>query len=647
MTENKKTENKSDNENAGQKVSGATIGIDLGTTFSAMAVLEAGKPAIITNAEGTRTTPSVVHIKDGEVIVGQVARNQAIVDPSHTIRSIKRKMGSNEKIEVDGKDYTPEQISAMVLQKMKKDAEAYLGQPVHNAVITVPAYFNDAQRQATKNAGEIAGLNVLRIVNEPTAAALAYGLDKQESDHTILIFDFGGGTFDVSILELGDGVFEVKSTSGDNMLGGDDVDQLIINHLANDFKKNNGIDLLSDATAMQRLKEAAEKAKIELSTKSKAEISIPFITADQNGPKHIKEDLTKAKFEDLISDIIKRLEGPVKQALKDAELTPEKIDKVIMVGGSTRIPAVQEMLKKITGKDGDKSVNPDEAVAVGAAVQAGVLAGDIKDVLLLDVTPLTLGIETLGGVFTKLIERNTTVPTKKSQVFSTAADNQTAVTIRVGQGERPMFAGNKILGQFDLVGIPPAPRGIPQVEVTFDIDSNGIVNVSAKDLGTNKEQNIKITGSGNLSKDDVEKMRQEAEKHAAEDEERKAKVEADNNAESVVLQTKKVLEEFKDKIDAETKKKIEEKMTAVEEAKKAGNPEDINKKIEELNKIVQEIGTKMYAEAAKEQAAKEQAKAADGKADSEKSEGSAKSKSKDEKVVDAEFTEKKEEGKTA
>ena len=637
MTENKKTENKSDNENAGQKVSGATIGIDLGTTFSAMAVLEAGKPAIITNAEGTRTTPSVVHIKDGEVIVGQVARNQAIVDPSHTIRSIKRKMGSNEKIEVDGKDYTPEQISAMVLQKMKKDAEAYLGQPVHNAVITVPAYFNDAQRQATKNAGEIAGLNVLRIVNEPTAAALAYGL----------IFDFGGGTFDVSILELGDGVFEVKSTSGDNMLGGDDVDQLIINHLANDFKKNNGIDLLSDATAMQRLKEAAEKAKIELSTKSKAEISIPFITADQNGPKHIKEDLTKAKFEDLISDIIKRLEGPVKQALKDAELTPEKIDKVIMVGGSTRIPAVQEMLKKITGKDGDKSVNPDEAVAVGAAVQAGVLAGDIKDVLLLDVTPLTLGIETLGGVFTKLIERNTTVPTKKSQVFSTAADNQTAVTIRVGQGERPMFAGNKILGQFDLVGIPPAPRGIPQVEVTFDIDSNGIVNVSAKDLGTNKEQNIKITGSGNLSKDDVEKMRQEAEKHAAEDEERKAKVEADNNAESVVLQTKKVLEEFKDKIDAETKKKIEEKMTAVEEAKKAGNPEDINKKIEELNKIVQEIGTKMYAEAAKEQAAKEQAKAADGKADSEKSEGSAKSKSKDEKVVDAEFTEKKEEGKTA
>jgi molecular chaperone DnaK len=643
MTENKNDAQKqaSGTAESGNKnnVTGATIGIDLGTTFSAMAVLEGGKSTIVTNAEGTRTTPSVVHVKDGEVIVGQIARNQAIVDPLHTIRSIKRKMGSNEKIAVDGKEYTPEEISAMVLQKMKRDAEAYLGQPVKNAVITVPAYFNDSQRQATKNAGEIAGLNVLRIINEPTAAALSYGLDKQDKTHTILVFDFGGGTFDVSILELGDGVFEVKSTNGDNMLGGDDVDELIMNWLMDSFKKSTGIDLNNDPTAIQRLKEASEKAKIELSTKAKVEISIPFITADQNGPKHIKEDLTKAQFEELISDVLKRLEVPTKNALKDADITADKLDKVIFVGGSTRIPSVQELVKNITGKDGDKSVNPDEAVALGAAIQAGVLAGDVKDVLLLDVTPLSLGIETLGGVFTQLIERNSTIPTRKSQIFSTAADNQTAVTIRVGQGERPMYLDNKNLGQFDLMGIPPAPRGIPQVEVTFDIDANGIVNVSAKDLGTGKQQEIKITGSGNLNKDEVSKMREEAEKNAAEDEKKKAKIEAENNAEAVVFQTKKALEEFKDKIDAATKKKIEDKIAEVEEARKSGDPETINPKIDELNKVVQEIGAKVYQEAA----AKQQAEAGnpgDAKPEEKPEDGK-----NGEKVVDAEFTEKKEDDK--
>ena len=577
------------------------IGIDLGTTFSAVSVMEGGKPVIIPNAEGSRTTPSVVSISnDGERLIGNTARNQAIVNPEHTVRSIKRHMGEDYKVKIRGKEYTPQEISAMVLQKLKADAESYLGQKVQKAVITVPAYFSDSQRQATKDAGKIAGLDVLRIINEPTAASLAYGLDKGE-DQTVLVFDFGGGTFDVSILELGDGVFEVKATNGDNHLGGDDIDEIIIDFIAEEFKKQNKIDLREDKTAYQRLKEAAEKAKIELSTKVKTSINLPFITADQTGPKHLDIELTRARFESLISDVIKRLESPTKQALKDAKMTEKDLNKVIFVGGSTRIPAVQELVKKITSKDGDKSVNPDEAVAMGAAIQGGILAGEVKDVLLLDVTPLSLGIETLGGVMTKIIEKNTTIPTKKSQTFSTAEDNQSAVTIHVLQGERPMSQDNKSLGRFDLVGIPPATRGVPQIEVTFDIDANGIVNVSAKDLGTGKEQAIKITSTTNLSKEEVEKMQKEAEANAKEDEKRKEEVEVLNQADNLVYTTEKLFEDLKDKEKAKEFEPIKKDIDELKKLREEKKIDDLKKKMEEINKKVQEMSQELYKQSAKEQ----------------------------------------------
>ena len=575
---------------------GKVIGIDLGTTNSCVAVLEGGEPVVIPNPEGNRTTPSVVAFtKDGERLVGEVAKRQAITNPN-TVISIKRHMGTNHKEVIDGKEFTPQEISAIILQKLKSDAEAYLGETVTQAVITVPAYFNDSQRQATKDAGKIAGLEVLRIVNEPTAASLAYGLEKEE-DQTILVYDLGGGTFDVSILELGDGFFEVKATSGDNKLGGDDFDQVIIDYLVDVFKKENGIDLSKDRMALQRLKDAAEKAKKDLSGVLTTTISLPFITADATGPKHLEVNLTRAKFEEISAHLVERTMGPTRQALKDAGLSPNEIDKIVLVGGSTRIPAVQEAIKKFLGKEPYKGVNPDEVVAIGAAVQAGVLTGDVKDVVLLDVTPLSLGIETLGGVFTKLIERNTTIPTSKSQVFSTAADNQTSVDIHVLQGEREMASYNKTLGRFQLHDIPAAPRGIPQIEVTFDIDANGIVNVSAKDLGTGKSQKITITSSGGLNQDEIEKMVKEAEAHAEEDRKRKEEVEVRNQADSMVYQTEKTLKDLEGKVDQAEVDKANEAKDALKKALEGTDIEAIKSANEKLSEIVQQLSVKLYEQA--------------------------------------------------
>ncbi|MBE6064622.1 molecular chaperone DnaK [Clostridium cochlearium] len=574
------------------------IGIDLGTTNSCVSVMEGGNSVVITNSEGARTTPSVVSFQDnGERLVGQIAKRQAITNPDKTIMSIKRYMGTDHKENIDGKEYTPQEISAIILQKLKADAEAYLGGAVTQAVITVPAYFNDSQRQATKDAGKIAGLEVLRIINEPTAASLAYGLDKMDTNQKILVYDLGGGTFDVSILELGDGVFEVKSTNGNTKLGGDDFDQRVIDHIAETFKNESGIDLRNDKMALQRLKEAAEKAKIELSSSTQTNINLPFITADATGPKHIDMNLTRAKFNELTHDLVEGTLIPIKKALEDAEMSISDIDKVILVGGSTRIPAVQEAVKNFTGKEPSKDVNPDECVAMGAAVQAGVLTGDVKDVLLLDVTPLTLGIETLGGVATPLIERNTTIPTRKSQIFSTAADGQTSVEIHVVQGERKMAADNKTLGRFTLSGIAPAPRGVPQIEVTFDIDANGIVNVSAKDKGTGKEANITITASTNLTDEEIDKAVNEAKRFEEEDKKRKESVEVKNNAEQIFYQTEKTLKELGDKVSAEDKATIEEKLNALKAVKDGEDIETIKKATEDLTQAFYQISSKIYQEA--------------------------------------------------
>lgn len=570
------------------------IGIDLGTTNSCVAVMEGGEPVVIANTEGGRTTPSVVAFsKTGERLVGQVAKRQAITNPERTVISIKRDMGTDRKVKIDDKYHTPQEISAMILQKLKADAESYLGETVTQAVITVPAYFSDSQRQATKDAGKIAGLEVLRIVNEPTAAALAYGLDK-EHDQKIMVYDLGGGTFDVSILEIGDGVFEVLATHGNNKLGGDDFDERIINYLVDTFKRENGIDLRNDKMAMQRLKEAAEKAKIELSGVTTTNINLPFITADASGPKHLDVTLSKAKFDELTADLVEKTMEPTRRAMSDAGLTPDKIDKVLMVGGSTRIPAVQEAVRKYLGKEPFKGINPDECVAIGAAIQAGVLTGEVKDLLLLDVTPLSLGIETLGGVFTKLIERNTTIPTKKSQVFSTAADGQTSVEIHVLQGEREMASYNKTLGRFQLTGIPPAPRGVPQVEVTFDIDANGIAHVSAKDLGTGNEQKVTITASTNLSDDEIDKAVKEAEKFAEEDKKRKEEIDTRNNADSLVYQSEKTLKDLGDKLSGEDKAKVESEIEKVKEALKGTDIEAIKSATESLQQAFYEISAKIY-----------------------------------------------------
>ena len=573
------------------------IGIDLGTTNSCVSVMEGGEATVIPNAEGHRTTPSVVAFsKTGERMVGQVAKRQAVTNPDRTISSIKREMGSDYKVEIDGKKYTPQEISAMILQKLKADAEAYLGEPVTEAVITVPAYFTDAQRQATKDAGKIAGLDVKRIINEPTAAALAYGLDK-ETDQKIMVYDLGGGTFDVSVLEIGDGVIEVLATAGNNRLGGDDFDQCITNYLVEEFKKSDGIDLSGDRVAMQRLKEAAEKAKIELSGVTTTNINLPYITADATGPKHLDVTLTRAKFNELTAHLVEKTAGPVRQAMSDAGISASDLTKVLLVGGSSRVPAVQEMVKKLTGKEGFKGINPDECVADGAAIQGGVLGGDVAGVVLLDVTPLSLGIETLGGVFTKLIERNTTIPTKKSQVFSTAADNQTSVEVNVLQGEREMAAYNKSLGRFQLDGIAPARRGVPQIEVTFDIDANGIVNVSAKDLGTGKEQHITITSSTNMSKEDVDKAVREAEQYAAEDAKRKEEIDTRNQGDQMVYQTERTLEELGDKVDAAEKAEVESKLNELKETLKGSDTAAIKAATEALTQVFYKLSEKMYQQA--------------------------------------------------
>ena len=577
------------------------IGIDLGTTNSCVAVMEGGEAVVIPNAEGARTTPSVVAFsKTGERMIGQVAKRQAVTNPQRTIISIKREMGTDHTVTIDDKKYSPQEISAMILQKLKSDAEAYLGTKVTQAVITVPAYFTDSQRQATKDAGKIAGLDVLRIINEPTAAALAYGVEKEE-DQTIMVYDLGGGTFDVSVLSIGDGMVEVKATAGNNRLGGDDFDERIVNWMVSEFRKDQGVDLTGDKMAMQRLKEAAEKAKIELSGMTSTTINQPYITADATGPKHLEMTLTRAKFDELTRDLVEATMGPVRQALSDAKIEPSQLSKILLVGGSTRIPAVQEAVKKITGKDPFKGINPDECVAIGAAIQAGVLGGEVKDVVLMDVTPLSLGIETLGGVCTKIIERNTAIPTNKKQIFSTAADGQTSVEIHVLQGEREMAEGNKTLGRFHLDGIPSAPRGVPQIEVAFDIDANGIVNVSAKDLGTGKEQKITITASTNLSKDDVDKAVKEAERFAEEDKKRKEEIDIKNNAENLVYQTEKSLNDLGDKVTAEEKAPIEEQLNKLKETLKGNDSAAIKADSDELTKRFYAIAEKLYANAAPQQ----------------------------------------------
>lgn len=613
---------------------GKIIGIDLGTTNSCVAVMEGGEPTVITNPEGARTTPSVVAFtKTGERLVGQVAKRQAITNPDRTISSIKRDMGTDRKVEIDGKKYSPQEISAMILQKLKADAEAYLGETVSQAVITVPAYFSDAQRQATKDAGKIAGLEVLRIINEPTAAALAYGLEK-DADQKIMVYDLGGGTFDVSILEIGDGVFEVLATSGNNRLGGDDFDDKVMNYLADEFQKENGIDLRQDKMALQRLKEAAEKAKIELSGVMSSNVNLPFITADTTGPKHLDITITRAQFDSLTADLVEKTMEPTRNALRDAGLSPNDIDKVLLVGGSSRIPAVQEAVQKFIGKEPHKGINPDECVAIGASIQAGVLAGDVEDLVLLDVTPLSLGIETMGGVFTKLIDRNTTIPTKKSQVFSTAADSQTSVEVHVLQGEREMAAYNKTLGRFSLNNIPPAPRGVPQIEVTFDIDANGIVKVTAKDLGTGQQQDITITSSTNLSDEDIDKAVKEAEQFAAEDKKKKEEVDVRNSADNMVYQTEKTLGEIGDKIDASEKSEIQSEVDKLKELLKASpiDTEAVKAQTEAVSKKFYAVSEKLYAAAQQAQQTQQQAQ---GDAAGTNAGGNPSS----DNVVDAEYTE--------